>query len=78
MENIFCSWIRGININILAILIRFRFIRLVKFILTKNKIASPLEKEMANHSSILAWEIPWTEGDWRATILGVAKESYVT
>ena len=22
----------------------------------------PLEKEMATHSSILAWEIPWTEG----------------
>ena len=22
---------------------------------------SPLEKEMATHSSILAWEIPWTE-----------------
>ena len=22
----------------------------------------PLEKGMANHSSILAWEIPWTEG----------------
>ena len=21
----------------------------------------PLEKEVANHSSILAWEIPWTE-----------------
>ena len=21
----------------------------------------PLEKEMANHSSILAWRIPWTE-----------------
>ena len=21
----------------------------------------PLEKEMANHSSILAWGIPWTE-----------------
>ena len=21
----------------------------------------PLEREMANHSSILAWEIPWTE-----------------
>ena len=21
----------------------------------------PLEKELANHSSILAWEIPWTE-----------------
>ena len=25
----------------------------------------PLEEEMATHSSILAWRIPWTEGsDW--------------
>ena len=23
--------------------------------------ADPLEKEMATHSSILVWEIPWTE-----------------
>ena len=23
---------------------------------------APLEEEMATHSSILAWEIPWTEG----------------
>ena len=23
--------------------------------------ADPLEKEMATHSSTLAWEIPWTE-----------------
>ena len=22
----------------------------------------PLEKEMATHSNILAWEVPWTEG----------------
>ena len=22
----------------------------------------PLEKEIANHSSIVAWKIPWTEG----------------
>ena len=22
---------------------------------------NPLEKEMATHSSILTWEIPWTE-----------------
>ena len=35
---------------------------------------NPLEKEMATHSSILVWEIPWTEGAWRATVLGVAKE----
>ena len=25
----------------------------------------PLEKEMATHSSILAWEIPWTENPGR-------------
>ena len=24
-------------------------------------LEDPLEKEMAPHSSILAWEIPWTE-----------------
>ena len=29
----------------------------------------PLEKEMAPHSSILAWKIPWTE----ATVHGFAK-----
>ena len=28
---------------------------------------------MAIHSSVLAWKIPWTEGDWRATVQGVAK-----
>ena len=32
-----------------------------------------LEKEMATHSSILAWEIQWTEGAWQATVHGVAK-----
>ena len=24
----------------------------------------PQEKEMATHSNILAWEIPWTRGAW--------------
>ena len=24
-------------------------------------LEDPLEKEMATHSSVLAWEIPWTE-----------------
>ena len=33
----------------------------------------PPEKEMATHSSILAWEIPWTEGAWQATVHGVAE-----
>ena len=31
----------------------------------------PLEKEMATHTSILAWEIPWTEDPGRATAHGV-------
>ena len=31
-----------------------------------------LEKEMAAHSSILAWRTPWT-GAWQVTVHGVAK-----
>ena len=30
----------------------------------------PLEKEMATHSSILAWKIPWTEEPRRLPSLG--------
>ena len=33
----------------------------------------PLEKEMATHSSILAWRIPMDRGAWRATVHGVIK-----
>ena len=33
----------------------------------------PLEKEMASHSSTLAWRIPRDRGAWRATVHGVAK-----
>ena len=35
----------------------------------------PLEKEMGTHSSILAWEIPWTEEPDKLllTVHGVAK-----
>ena len=32
-----------------------------------------LEKEMATHSSILAWEILWTREDWQATVHGITK-----
>ena len=31
------------------------------------------EEKMATHSSILAWELPRTEGAWRATVHGVAE-----
>ena len=30
----------------------------------------PLEKEMATHSSILAWRIPWTEDPGRLQSMG--------
>ena len=32
-----------------------------------------LEKEMATHSSILAWAMTWDRGAWQATVHGVAK-----
>ena len=38
-----------------------------------------LEKEIANHSSILAWKIPWTEETGGLNkVRGVAKESDTT
>ena len=44
----------------------------------ETRVQSPgledaLEKEMATHSFILAWEIPWTEEPWGATVHGVTK-----
>ena len=30
----------------------------------------PLEKEMATHASILAWETPWTEEPGRLQFMG--------
>ncbi|CAM9216019.1 unnamed protein product [Rangifer tarandus platyrhynchus] len=33
----------------------------------------PLEKEMATHSSVLAWRIPMDKGAWPGTVHGVAE-----
>ena len=33
----------------------------------------PLEKEMATHSSILAWSIPWTEDPGGLQSIGLQK-----
>ena len=33
----------------------------------------PLDEEMATHSSILAWEIPWTEEPGRLQSMGSQK-----
>ena len=33
----------------------------------------PLEKQMATHSSILAWKVPWTEEPGRLQSMGSQK-----
>ena len=38
----------------------------------------PPQKEMANYSSILAWEIPWTEEPGTLPSMGLQKESDMT
>jgi len=38
----------------------------------------PLEKEMAAHFIILAWEIPWTEKTGGLRFTGVTKEFNIT
>ena len=38
----------------------------------------PLEKEMATHSGILAWRIPWAEKPDGPQSMGVSKESDTT
>ena len=34
---------------------------------------NPLEKEMATHSSVLAWRIPWTEKPGRLQCIGLLR-----
>ena len=36
----------------------------------------PLEEEMATHSSILAWEIPWTEESGRLQSMGLQRDRH--
>ena len=36
----------------------------------------PLEEEMATHSSILAWEIPWTEEPGGLQSIGLQRVGY--
>ena len=37
----------------------------------------PLEKEMATHSSILSWEIPYTEEPGRLQFMGLQRVGHV-
>ena len=36
----------------------------------------PLEREMATHSSTLAWKIPWTEEHCRPQSMGLQRVGY--
>jgi len=36
-------------------------------------VTVPLEEEMATHSSILAWEVPWTEESGRLQSMGLQR-----
>ena len=36
-------------------------------------LEDPLEKEMATHSSTLAWKIPWTEEPGRLQSMGLQR-----
>ena len=39
-------------------------------------LEDPLEKEMATHSSILAWKIPWKEELGRIQFMGSQRVGY--
>ena len=39
-------------------------------------LEDPLEKEMATHSSVLAWEIPWTEEPGQLQSMRVQKAGH--
>ena len=47
----------------IPLVIVFQFQRSLYYDPNRDPVANtyPLEKEMATHSSILAWRIPWTE-----------------
>ena len=38
----------------------------------------PLEEEMATNSSILAWEIPWTEGPGGLQLVGLQSQTQLS
>ena len=41
-----------------------------RYTINYSLLEDPLEKEMANHSSTLAWKSPWTEEPGRLQSMG--------
>ena len=55
-------WTRGLVVHWIGPFLEFYGEDLMrKFVLSIHQSGTKWEKEMATHSSILAWEIPWTE-----------------
>ena len=40
------------------------------------ELGRPLEKDMATHSSILAWKIPWTEESGSLQFIGLQRSGH--
>ena len=59
----------------------FLVAQLVKILPTVEVMEDPPEKETATHSSVLAWEIPWTEDPYGLQPVGLSmrpQESHTT
>ena len=72
----FCDWLISLNIlspKFIHVVVCVRIYFLFKAKLYPTVPEVPLEKEMATHSSILAWEIPWTEESGRLQSMGSQK-----
>ena len=68
------------NLSLLTIFMGFPGGSVVKNLPAKQEIwvqslglEDPQEKEMATHSGILAWELPWTEDPGGLWSMGVSK-----
>ena len=51
----------GFNVNALVVLLVKNLLAMQETQVQSLGWGNPLEKEMAPHSSILAWRFPWTE-----------------
>ena len=58
--------------SLVAQMVKSRPIKRETWVLSLGQEA-PLEKEMATHSSILAWRIPWTEEPGRLQSMGLQR-----
>ena len=57
----YCFYVLEFNLKIMNINYNSYRIFIIKLHVNIYTCIYTLEKEMATHSSILAWEIPWTE-----------------